>query len=174
MTGAVPSALGGGLASVFIAVFSYIPATTPPDLSTIRFMFAEVLLWLASPLATMTGGFLLNYNIDRPMGGNGQLLNYQAVFITSASLTIVAFFWSIFFVNEERDRHNLERFSNDPATIYQLIQRAQHKRQPNRPLHSILEERKAGNPFKLLFNWGILKFIYDVLAYLVEMIKFKL
>ncbi len=118
-------------------------------------MLAEVILWLTTPFSTLLGGFLLNYNIAHPIGGNGQLLNYQMVNIFSGVFTLIAFLWVLFLVNEKHDKNKLENLNQRFKLPECPIQRTQNKKPLPRPLESIIEEQNNKNPFKLLCDCGI-------------------
>jgi hypothetical protein len=152
---AVPSALGGSQATSFTAIFSYIPATTPHHLRSIRFMLVEAITFIASPIASVIGGYLLNtakyYNIEA-IGKNGQLLNYTLVYVISLVLSVLSFFWVIFFVDEIRDKEQLEKFDLNKVHKDLYVPK---NREPRPLSRSISEQKPKKNPCLMLFDCGI-------------------
>jgi MFS family permease len=152
---AVPSALCGGIATSFTSIFSYIPATTPHHIRPIRFMLVEAIIFIATPIASVIGGYLLNttkyYKIEA-IGKNGQLLNYTLVYIISIVLSILSFFWVIFFVDEIRDKEQLEKFDLNKVHKDLYVP----KNGEPRPLpRSISEQKPKKHPCLMLFDCGI-------------------
>ena len=155
MVAAVPSALGTGISTCYMTVLSYIPITTPQSLRTLRFMLFETIILLSTLISRIMGQFLLEYKVEHPIAGNGQLFNYQLAFIASGICCLLAIFFVWTLVDEKRDKKNLEKFDTD-LTNRNRFPVNPHKRPPFRPLASIIEEDNTKNGFRLLFDWGIL------------------
>jgi hypothetical protein len=118
-------------------------------------MLVEAAIFIASPIASVLGGYLLNttkYYDIQAIGKNGQLLNYTLVYTISLVFSIVSFFWVIFFVDEIRDKEQLEKF--DLNKVHKDLY--EPKIGEPRPLpRSISEQKAKKNPCLMLFDCGI-------------------
>jgi hypothetical protein len=118
-------------------------------------MLVEAAIFIASPIASVLGGYLLNttkYYDIQAIGKNGQLLNYTLVYTISLVFSIVSFFWVIFLVDEIRDKEQLEKF--DLNKVHKDLY--EPKIGEPRPLpRSISEQKAKKNPCLMLFDCGI-------------------
>ncbi|XP_054152845.1 solute carrier family 46 member 3-like [Oppia nitens] len=94
----IPTALMGGNLASRIAITHYMTSTTPPKLMAIRFMIYEMVIFIASPIGTSLGGYIL---VQKPLFSQmGELRNTALCFIIAAGLELLALLWIVFMVDE--------------------------------------------------------------------------
>ncbi|CAG2182055.1 unnamed protein product, partial [Oppiella nova] len=103
----IPNIFSGGMLGQITAFWSYIALTTPRKYLSLRMIFAELMMSLASPVGTYVGGAVLNTS---PLSADqGQLHNYIGVYIICGVAYLLALVWAIFKVDEKRDMEEFER-----------------------------------------------------------------
>ncbi|CAG2102357.1 unnamed protein product [Medioppia subpectinata] len=104
----VPYILSG--ASTFTTMYSYVGATTPSKWKTTRMTILEMCQALAQPLGVFVGGQMINLT---PVLGNGQVHNYGLIFFVSSCGMIGAFLWTAFFIDQQQNKQNFEKYFGD-------------------------------------------------------------
>jgi len=97
----------------------------------------------------------------RPVVGNGQLHNYTLIFLISAIGFFISFVWSIFFINEQKDKEKFDQQFGDNNVTDTEIERQNYEKNSqileSKQSINTIRKGKTKSPIKLLFNLNNIK-----------------
>ncbi|CAG2103819.1 unnamed protein product [Medioppia subpectinata] len=146
----VPYILSGAMTGA--TAYSYVAATTPPHLTAIRMTILETTVALGHLVANLLYGRLINES--PPLWSTDQIHNQAVIFMISACSAFLAFIWTLFAINQDKDRQCFYRHFGHKSTVdgRDVTTDEDSSEGEDRNKHS-QQSMTTGRALRLLFDW---------------------